>query len=263
MAFSEDLVSLFQKHCSYKINSAVQLLAMDIDVDKIRDEMFGFISRNDYGTQAVSLRLPEGETNWIDDKEKLEHTGLPAYNVGTSKAVQLNEQFNDQYTEWHPELKDGYVAGLVPELEEFSGLNIGRVRLGWLPPGFGYEMHWDAEPMRLHIPLITNDLAYIINGEDMYHMRYGKLYHLLPTQIHTAFNFGKLPRLHLVFSTYLDHDAEQELRDLATQENLEGNFLKHVSKGVDEKTINLLASIHRNNPDVMYQLKRIIQSKKG
>jgi hypothetical protein len=131
----------------------------------------------------------------------------------------------------------------VPQLEKFTGLNIGRVRLGWLMPNAGYPMHLDLEPMRLHIPLITNNSSYFIHDNKLYQMPYGNLYHLITTGIHTAWNFGKLPRLHLIFSTYGDQALDQALDKLNNLDILQQNFVNDISAGVDQKTLGFLLNI--------------------
>ena len=114
------------------------------------------------------------------------------------------EDLRDYKTQYDFEqvTEDSYVAELTKQIEKLSGLKITRIRLSWLKPTGGYPMHADVDPMRIHIPIFTNTLAYFVQGHKIYHMQYGKLYHLVTTSNHTAWNFGKLPRLHLIFSTY-------------------------------------------------------------
>jgi len=82
-------------------------------------------------------------------------------------------------------------------------------------PNSGYPIHCDLEPTRFHIPLITNPYSYIIHDHKIYNMMYGNVYHLITAKDHTAHNFGNLPRLHLVFSTYLDKEFEDSIEELS------------------------------------------------
>jgi hypothetical protein len=72
-------------------------------------------------------------------------------------------------------------------------------------------------------------------------MKYGKLYHLLTANIHTAWNFGKLPRLHLIFSTYGDEDLTNSLNKLDNILVTSNNYDNHIKgQGVDEYSLSQL-----------------------
>jgi hypothetical protein len=239
------LIELYQKYCPYQLNDNVQLLDFNIDIDTLRQDMFSFIANNKFSYNAVSLRLPAGQDNYIDPDEVLEATAVGSYEYisETAKISPINSKHNKEYQVWHSDLKDTYVTRLVPQLENLIGLKIGRIRLGWLMPDAGYPMHLDLEPMRLHIPLITNNSSYFIHDSKLYQMQYGKLYHLITTGIHTAWNFGKLPRLHLIFSTYGDQALDQALGDLNDIDTLQRNFVNDIYHGVNQKTLGFLLSI--------------------
>lgn len=254
-------LALYQNYCNYSITDNVQLLDYKVDIDVLRNELFSFISNNRFGFDAVSLRLPPGETNYVSSNESLTATATSAYDyLSTEKQMPLNTAPNSDYTEWHPDLKDSYVSTIVPELEQLCGFKIGRIRLGWLMPGSGYPIHQDLEPLRLHIPLITNSNSYIIHEHNLYHMEYGKLYHLITTGIHTAWNFGKLPRLHLVFSTYSIPEVEQAITDLANLDHLHTNFSQHIN-GLDQTSLAFLYKVFNqsstNKEQLLHEIKSI------
>jgi len=263
------LVELYQQYCSYQIKDNIQPLDFSIDIEKLRRDMFNLIANNRFKYNAVSLRLPSNETNYINPNEILEATGVRSYtysNMSTpneTKINALNTRSNKEYLEWHPALVDSYVTELVPQLEKLCGFNIGRIRLGWLMPDCGYPMHWDLEPMRLHIPLITNSSSYFIHENKLYTMEYGKLYHLITTGIHTAWNFGNLPRLHLIFSTYIEgnDDLEKEIDKLSNIETLQQNFVNHVSTGIDDTTLLFLSKLSNSNSDLQI-IKNLLTKKK-
>lgn len=241
------ILELYRNYCKYPITDNVQLLDYNVDIDRLRQEIFNFIAENNYGLNSVSLRLPPGDFNYINENESLEATAASAYDyLNSEKIMPENTNPNSEYTEWHPNLVNSYVASLVPELETLCGFKIGRVRLGWLLPENGYPIHQDLEPLRLHIPLLTNSNSYIIHEHKLYHMEYGRLYHLITTGIHTAWNFGKLPRLHLIFSTYGSPEIEQELAELPQPEKLHTNFAEHIH-GIDHTGLAYLYKIINKN----------------
>jgi hypothetical protein len=256
-----DLIELYQKRCSYKIVDVVQSLDFEFDPEQLRREIFKFIVDNNFGFSAVSLRLPENENNFASDKEILEATGIDIYDL-TTLPYPDNIKADSEYTKWHPDLINSYVASLVPGLEEYCGFKIGRIRLGWLQPDSGYPIHVDLEPLRLHIPLFTNDLAYFIHDRKIYNMKYGKLWHLITTKIHTAYNFGKLPRLHLIFSTYTDVELESEIKKIATHTQVKQNFVDQISEqGIDKYSLLQMFNItnlnNKNKAESLRELKRI------
>lgn len=254
-----DLLELTQKHCAYQITAPFQKLDFNFDIETLRREIFNFIINNNFGYQTVSLRLPEGNNDYTSKFEYLESGGTQAFifrddhnyeEVDKNTAqnnrrhVNKNETRHSEYIHWHPMLKDSYLATLVPNLEKLCGLKIGKIRLGWLMPDSGYPLHYDLEPLRLHIPIITNNNAYMIHDQEVFHMQYGNLYHLITTNVHTAWNFGCLPRLHLVFSTYIDDQIDIEINKLeqidVKKQNLNQQLL---NSGVDQYTINQLLNI--------------------
>lgn len=244
---NDSLIELYQSECNYQITDNIQLLDFDIDIERLKTEILSFLIKNNFGTKIVSLRLPAGQFDYLDENEKLEETASPYYDFifdnKKNPTIVLPENYksNSEYLEWHPDLKTSYLASIVDPLEKFTGFKIGRIRLGWLRPNHGYRMHRDLEPMRLHIPIITNDVAYLIHEHKLYHMEYGKLYHLITTGLHTAFNFGMLPRLHLIFSTYGSDNISKQIENLSTKDRLSQNFADHISNNVDKKTLeNLL-----------------------
>lgn len=234
-----NLIKLYQKYCPYEIIDHIQELNFSFDIDLLRKELFKFIIDNKFGFSAVSLRLPQGSANYTSTDEKFETGAIDPSNYHQScENIPENTMHNNEYLHWHPQLVDSYIASLVPTIEELCGLHIGRIRLGWLQPHCGYKMHCDLEPMRLHIPLFTNNLAYMIHNHELYHMQYGKLYHLITTNIHTAWNFGKLPRLHLVFSTYADDIVDAEMAKLRQFDSSSKNFADTIkNQGVDKYSL--------------------------
>jgi hypothetical protein len=261
-----NLIEIYQKYCPYQITDHIQELEFTFDVERLRKELFKFIIDNKFGFSAVSLRLPQGATNYTSSDEMLETGAIDASNYQNSENIPSNTVHNKEYLHWHPQLVDSYIASLVPNIEKLCGLHIGRIRLGWLQPHRGYPMHCDLEPMRLHIPLFTNNLAYMIHNHELYHMQYGKLYHLITTNIHTAWNFGKLPRLHLIFSTYADDIVDTEIAKLTQNDISAQNFIDTIkNQGVDAYSLveifRIAESIEhfdaKTKIDILQEIKQI------
>ena len=239
-----DFLKVHQKYCNYKITSAIQALDFDVDIERLRKEIFDFIVRNQFGFSVVSLRLPKGETDWTTDYEMLESNAVNDFTYHPASVVSpKNKKHALTYNNWHPDLENSYVAELTKQIEKLSGLKITRIRLSWLKPTGGYPMHADVDPMRIHIPIFTNTLAYFVQGHKIYHMQYGKLYHLVTTSNHTAWNFGKLPRLHLIFSTY--HEEIDKIVDgMIDRTTTRINFVDHIiHSGVDEYSLEQLCNL--------------------
>ena len=252
----ETLVELYQKYCPYKIRNQIQELDFKFDTDRLRKELFDFINSNQFGFGPVSLKLPPGQFNYTSKDEMLETGGIDAINYLKDVCTPSNTKHNNEYLDWHPDLKNSYTKLLAVEIENLCGLHIGRVRLGWLQPGNGYPMHCDLEPMRLHIPLFTNNLAYIIHKDKLYNMKYGKLYHLITTDLHTAWNFGNLPRLHLIFSTYADKLLDEEINKLRQKRLTAKNFASIIKdQGVDRYSLLELLKIKDTDAHVDSETK--------
>jgi hypothetical protein len=264
MSDMDNLLELYQSICNYQITECIQELNIPIDIELLKNDMLKFITTNKFGFSTASLRLPAGETDYIDSYETLEATGYGKFDYASINPHPIdNTRPNQDYTVWHPSLEGSYVTTLVPKLEELTGLKIGRIRLAWLQSEAGYPMHIDLEPMRLHIPIVTNEFAYFINDSKLYHMDYGKLYHLITTDVHTAYNFGFVPRLHLIFSTYSNDVIENEISKLGNVAIRKDDFLSHIPKGIDKLTLSYLLKIcidHRTTEpltDVTYPIQKL------
>ena len=259
------LLDLYKDRCKYPITDSIQELDYSIDIARLKKEIFDFIIKNNFGFSPISLRLPENNTDWTGYHESVKTTGISVYEhlIEGTRSDLVNSTHNKEYLNWHPDMENSYVKDLVTQLEDFTGFSIGRVRLNWLQPGEGYPMHWDLEPMRLHIPLITNTLSYFVEPGKIYHMEQGKLYHLIASDIHTVQNFGRLPRLHLMFSTYSDEIVDQELDKITNVELLKKNFADHAVNGVDQQSFTFLFKLLNSLSDrddkgrIIYEMKKL------
>jgi len=249
---------LFEAHqdiCQYPITRKVQQLNFNVDYERISNEILSVIADNDYGYNPVSLRLPPGETRWTDPAEDLVSTADGVLKFGVPK--QTNRADNTLYTDWHTNTE--YTQQIAKELELFTGFGIGRVRLAWLPTDYAYPMHIDFESIRFHIPIITNKYCYFLNGEELSQMPYGGVYHIITDEIHTAMNYGGVPRLHLVFSTYTTPSIDAVIEEEVTKLTNDQTFVDHIDLNKDRllKLIKIAYNHNREDAEMYLKLLKI------
>lgn len=93
------------------------------------------------------------------------------------------------------------------------------VRLAKLEPGTFFWEHRDYQELqkagrfRLHVPVITNESAYLIIDGARIHLPVGHLWKLDPVHRHGACNFGTEARVHLLMDCYSDATLDRCLED--------------------------------------------------
>jgi hypothetical protein len=91
------------------------------------------------------------------------------------------------------------------------------VRLAKIEPGTFFWEHCDyqeleeANRFRIHIPVITNDSAYLILNSSRIHLPVGHLWKLDPVHRHGACNFGAEARIHVLVDCYRDEALNRHL----------------------------------------------------
>ena len=79
-------------------------------------------------------------------------------------------------------------------------------------------------------------------------MEYGNVYHLITAKEHTAWNFGTLPRLHLVFSTYLDEEFDNSIKHLSDNSIIKQKTVESLKESnIDSRTLYDLMKIFTPN----------------
>jgi len=249
------LFDAYKDILKYPLTKHVEPLALDLDYQRISDEILSLIAENNYGYKPVSLRLPLGETRWTDPEEDLISTADGVLKFGTEKKT--NREDNKLYTDWHANTE--YTQELAKQLEEHSGLNIGRVRLAWLPTNFAYPMHIDFESIRFHVPIVSNKHCYFLHGTDVTQMPQGGIYHIITDEIHTAMNYGGIPRLHLVYSTYTTPEIDQVIEQEVTKLTLDDTFINHVDLDKEQllKLIKIAYNENRSDSELFLKLMKI------
>ncbi len=115
--------------------------------------------------------------------------------------IKTYEDIKDKDFYWY-ELNDLFQDTYIEKLYyEIKGkFTVGRSRAMTLYPGSCYSYHYDFSK-RIHIPLITNEYCKFFDKDwNNYHLKVGKVYLTDTTQCHTAGNFGKEKRVHIVMA---------------------------------------------------------------
>jgi L-proline cis-4-hydroxylase len=95
----------------------------------------------------------------------------------------------------------GYFATVIRSLFDMTALRFARLtRLG---PGSVVVPHrdyleLDSNLVRIHIPLVTTNHAYVSEIDTIYRMRVGEVWFLDATQVHSIANFSDTGRVHLL-----------------------------------------------------------------
>jgi hypothetical protein len=148
-----------------------------------------------------------------------------------TKPAEMNDKWNEEHKDEKFEMQFTELSNSFPEavniVTAFAGQGeIHRIRLMRLQPGGGeLERHTDqvdkdsgigeGKVMRIHVPLVTNkDVKFTLWGVDgkpkQMHFPVGSAFYLDTRKPHTAVNFGKSERIHLV----MDLEATDHLRSL-------------------------------------------------
>lgn len=62
---------------------------------------------------------------------------------------------------------------------------------------------------RIHLPLLTNDQAYLSIGYENYHLELGKIYEFDNTVLHRSVNLGKTKRIHIILDIIDRRDLDK------------------------------------------------------
>ncbi len=139
----------------------------------------------------------------------------------------------------------------LPSLHNFlkeSGFKIMGSRLLRLDPGTFLHEHRDfvyledVPRYRLHMPLVTNDQAFITSPGLNVHFKKGYLWKLDPkSTIHSACNFGPTPRIHLMLDCYV----EEKLQSLLDNQFLDQDALHALPALTESLRQELLAQANQ------------------
>jgi len=138
-------------------------------------------------------------TNTVDSGPSLEQgCGSIKYNVEfeQGKTVRKDVRNEEEFTVFNPD----YIGTPIHEVYNLlcERYTIGRFRMMVSKPKVCYSWHKD-EHLRIHVPVVTNDHAYMMfEDKSIHHMPVGRAYVTDTTVYHTAFNAGLKTRIHLL-----------------------------------------------------------------
>ncbi|MBU6450679.1 MAG: aspartyl/asparaginyl beta-hydroxylase domain-containing protein [Cyanobacteria bacterium REEB67] len=181
--------------------------------------------------RGASENLPS--TAEGQDLEALWREPYPEYGSAGLKVATLLNPTGEQENFDYRDCRSPAVTPLllqVPTIHDFfkaSGFQIMGSRLLRLDQGTFLHEHRDfvyleeVPRFRLHIPLITNDRAFITSPGLNVHFERGYLWKLDPKEtVHSACNFGSAPRIHLMLDCYVNEPLAQLLAGQSLDDRL-------------------------------------------
>ena len=177
----------------------VRLIKENIDVSDIQNDIDMFLTEFDFWhLNQISLTSHTGKNDW-------------ECSIGKMLDLEYPEPI---YKKVNKYFKNTSIEKLIFEYKEYF-----RWRLMKIDPRSIYTIHQDGighdhiQNLRIHIPIITNDDAYLMFYEDLpkdkqsvnvtYHnLKVGNIYEINTTNFHTAVNHGSKPRWHIVGVRY-------------------------------------------------------------
>lgn len=150
-----------------------------VNIDKIIESLKPYLDSLTETNKQVSLR-------WAGS-----FAGLSDLRYKDSNPLGYTQ--ND-FVDWQPNTE--YIQEIAKELQVNER---GRVRLLRVNPRSCYSFHFDPHPYRVHIPLVTNNGAFMAVWGKLWHMELGYAYRVRVQEEHTAINTGETARIHLVF----------------------------------------------------------------
>lgn len=170
------------------------------------------IEPNAYSTMVKQVveQNDELETIWQEPYPEYASAGLKVATLLNHTGDQFNFDYRDCRSPQVTPLLNKLPA--IKELLTDGNLEVMGARLLRLDAGTFLHEHRDfiyleeVPRYRLHLPLITNDQAFIVSPDVNVHFKAGYLWKLDPKQtIHSACNFGSQPRIHLMIDCYVNN----------------------------------------------------------
>ena len=147
-------------------------------------------------TQTGQLSINNRGYNELTDLEQLANGRGGVQQYYRSALKEEYAKLEMQWSKINEIFEDTYLHEIYNRLEQM--FDLGRMRFLCLGVNSCYTYHQDAT-IRFHIPLYTNDeCIFFDENYTPYHMPVGKIYLVDTTKFHTAANFGKHERLHIV-----------------------------------------------------------------
>lgn len=158
--------------------------------------MIRILNEIDIEPVLTCYRNLEASIEWQDYSYKGRQSGLQYRNNESQFLSAVGKKFEveSSFDNLNVLYKDTIFEKIINQY------NLKRTRFIWLGANACYTFHKDTSP-RIHVPIITNDQAFIIFKSGLIeHLSIGKVFWTDTRLEHTANNGGDQWRLHLVGS---------------------------------------------------------------
>lgn len=150
-----------------------------VDADLLIDSLGIFIEKAKSGVKQQGLR-------WAGDFE-----GISDLRYNDANPTKIKEE---NFINWQPGTE------ILKNVSKLLGIrDEGRVRMLTMLPKTTYSFHFDPDRWRVHIPLVTNENAFIVVAGKLWHLKKGYAYLVKVQDYHLALNAGDENRIHIVF----------------------------------------------------------------
>lgn len=246
----------------------IELSNLDVDWDKFHLTCVKYYNKWRHLTRNVNLKT-YSNTLPIEKQVKNSYDG---YFYGKSNDVFFNikelhnkEAVDDEfmlpesaYNYYNSDLNNEF--SIIPKtillIENTANLKFGHIKLRYISPKHVEKIHMDYGDYRYHVPIVTNDNAFFVSNNQLYHMNnYKKLYMLNTQTLHTVVNAaGSQGRLHLIAtSNSVDYTFTNEKLRL---------ILKEYIEKAKEKLKNTSAADYELNKELYDEVKIYMMSLK-
>ena len=162
------------------------------------------------------------------------------------------------YNWYNSDISDEFsiIPDVISQIETAANLSFGHVKLRYVSPRNVEKIHVDHGDYRYHVPIVTNDNAFFVTNNQLFHMNNSKkLYKLNTTTPHTVVNAaGSQGRLHLI--------ATNKTVDYTfTNEKLKQILIEYINSA-EEKFKNITVADYTLNKDLYKEIKIIMLSLK-
>jgi len=200
---------------------AIMQTAMKKESVDSQDDYLAFVSRlkniDSYVLDALEREVLCPDIEWHEPYSEYASPGLQVAVLMSPDGEESNFSWKDCKAPKQTALLNR--LPVLKQLLEGFGFDIMASRLLKLQPGTYLHEHRDyvfleqVPRFRLHVPIVTNKDAHIVMPGAAIHLSRGYLWKLNPKEaIHSACNFGKEPRIHLMLDVYVN-DKLQALVD--------------------------------------------------
>lgn len=189
----------------------------------------------------VTQIIKDGQMSFVGEKEHVTNWTKPygaaiqfsLYNTSKSTS-DFSTDHNLLQTDNSGERKKSFVNPNLKNLHAFFSLfenHVMNFRLNGMGKNSGlsphreYNIHDSRYRIRLHLPVITNDSAWMMVDGEKFHFKRGVVYFFNNGLTHAAGNDGNEVRYHLVWDNWLDETFFTKVLDLTNDNTFDKNIV--------------------------------------